>query len=63
VADGEYAASCDDCGRNDARSELQVVCADLGQGAFLRVLCADCWHRRQYRAKLRDQLLAQRPRL
>jgi len=46
----EYAVPrCQDCGEVDF--PLLVV-ADLGQGAFLALLCDTCWHRRQYRAKL-----------
>lgn len=41
--------TCDDCGRED---DLRIVAADLGRGAFLKILCGVCWHRRQYRAEL-----------
>jgi hypothetical protein len=41
--------ACDDCG---GREKLLMVAADLGQGAFLAILCETCWHRRQYRAEL-----------
>lgn len=40
---------CDNC---HGQLELSIVVADLGNGAFLRVLCATCWHRLQYRAHL-----------
>jgi len=42
-------AECQDCWTTE---ELLIVTADLGQGAFLAVLCETCWHRRQYRAEL-----------
>jgi len=40
---------CDDCGTSD---DLLIISADLGEGAFLAILCKQCWHRRQYRASL-----------
>ena len=40
---------CEDC---PALDNLLIVVADLGEGAFLAVLCETCWHRRQYRAEL-----------
>jgi hypothetical protein len=43
---------CADCG---AFHNLLIVCADLGDGAFLDVLCATCWHRRQYLAELKKR--------
>jgi len=45
--------NCDDCGVSHKWEPLKLVAADLGRGAFLAILCADCWHRRQYRAELR----------
>lgn len=33
-----------------------MVVADLGEGAFLDILCETCWHRRQYRAELKRRL-------
>jgi hypothetical protein len=48
-------AKCADCGTDQ---NLLIVCADVGFGAFLEVLCEVCWHRRQYRAHL-QQLLDQ----
>lgn len=44
--------TCDDCGVPDDLFELHMIAADLGKGAFLKILCAVCWHRRQYRAEL-----------
>lgn len=44
---------CDDCGDFDPPGGLLIVSADLGEGAFLAVLCAVCWHRRQYVAELK----------
>jgi len=44
---------CDDCG---VRGDLLVVSADLGQGAFLALLCTTCWHRREYRGILLHRL-------
>jgi hypothetical protein len=37
---------------------IQLVFADLGDGAMLAVLCDQCWHRMQYRAELKRRLLA-----
>lgn len=50
--------TCHDCDRGDDQVVLHLIAADLGEGAFLDVLCAVCWHRRQYRAELRDRLRA-----
>lgn len=54
--DCEY-AHCEDChlcgGRDD---DLLLVSADLGDGAFLAVLCEVCWHRRQYRVELKKRM-------
>lgn len=44
--------NCDDCGVSGDRAALHMIAADLGAGAFLKVLCAVCWHRREYRAEL-----------
>lgn len=49
-------AHCVDCGACQELDELLIVAADLGQGAFLTLLCGVCWHRRQYRAELRKRL-------
>ncbi len=43
---------CENCG---AAERLLLVAADLGQGAFLAVLCETCWHRRQYKAELESR--------
>ncbi len=43
---------CEDCGALD---NLSIVWADFGAGAFLALLCDTCWHRRQYRAELKDR--------
>ena len=52
---------CDDCGGTEQqRGELNIVSADLGNGAFLAVLCSACWHRRQYRAELEKRRAAAR---
>jgi hypothetical protein len=45
---------CADCGSCD--EGLKLVAADLGEGAFLAVLCPVCWHRRQYKADLLKRL-------
>src|SRR5262245_2953740 len=48
---------CEDCQRVSIEDHpLQIVAADLGQGALLAILCEQCWHRRKYRAKLRKSL-------
>ena len=44
---------CDDCG---ALERLAIACAELGEGAFLAILCDVCWHRRLYRAELKARL-------
>jgi hypothetical protein len=44
---------CDKCGTD---KDLSLVCADLGRGAFLKILCDTCWHRMQYRADLEKRL-------
>jgi hypothetical protein len=44
---------CDKCGTD---KDLSLVCADLGRGAFLKILCDTCWHRMQYRAELIKRL-------
>jgi hypothetical protein len=45
--------TCADCGCEDSPTrELEIICADYGFGAFLKVLCPVCDHRRWYRAKL-----------
>jgi hypothetical protein len=50
------ASHCSSCGLCGATHELQLVAADLGRGAFLRVYCDTCWHRAKYRAHLKGQL-------
>jgi len=46
-------ARCDACGGAEQLvGELNIISADLGEGAFLAVLCSKCWHRWQYRAEL-----------
>jgi len=48
---------CQDCERGDDQGvPLLIVAADLGEGAFLAILCDVCWHRRQYRAELKSRL-------
>lgn len=47
-----FASHCADCGGCGYDQELNIVAADLGRGAFLKVLCDVCWHRRKYRAEL-----------
>ncbi len=49
---------CQDCGQDEIAAELLLVAADLGEGAFLAVLCFLCWHRRLYRAELKRRLHA-----
>jgi len=44
----------------DDRVKLSIVAADLGNGAFLKILCATCWHRRQYRAELEERRFLRR---
>jgi hypothetical protein len=44
---------CDDCG---IEGDLLIVAADVGEGAFLAVLCETCWHRRKYRGQLLRRL-------
>jgi hypothetical protein len=44
--------TCEDCGASELDQELVLAVADLGEGAFLTILCPLCWHRRQYRAEL-----------
>ena len=44
---------CDDC---EATEDLAITIADLGEGAFLAVLCPVCWHRREYRGDLQRRL-------
>jgi hypothetical protein len=51
--------SCQDCGHANDGS-LLMVSAELGDGAFLAVLCETCWHRRQYRAELQRRAIARR---
>lgn len=46
--------TCQDCSSDAPAGGLLIVSADLGNGAFLAVLCDICWHRRQYRAKLQE---------
>jgi hypothetical protein len=48
--------TCDDCGSTELEQEILLVAADLGEGAFLTILCVLCWHRRQYLAKLKARL-------
>jgi hypothetical protein len=52
---------CDRCGRDD--KPIVIVFADLGEGAMLAVLCDTCWHRLQYRTKLRLILEKRRRKL
>ncbi len=48
---------CADCGECQMPLErLLLVTADLGDGAFLTMLCETCWWRRQYRAELKGRL-------
>jgi len=47
---------CDDCAHAHRQHNMLIVAADLGEGAWLAVLCDGCWHRRQYRAELRKRL-------
>lgn len=49
-----HCADCHLCG--EALDVLTIVAADLGDGAFLAVLCEVCWHRRQYRSELKRRL-------
>lgn len=53
-----HCADCDQCAQ--VGPGLLMVCADLGDGAFLSVLCDSCWHRRQYRAELERRRRARR---
>ena len=46
---------CGDCGNREPHAELYMYAADLGEGAFLKVLCEVCWHRREYRAELKSR--------
>jgi hypothetical protein len=48
----EGSSGCTDCGTQE---NLLIVWADLGRGAFIKVLCEVCWHRRQYRAELEER--------
>lgn len=52
----EPGTPCDDCLRpwGDTK-QLLIVWADLGEGAFLSILCFDCWHRREYLADLKSR--------
>lgn len=52
-------STCGDCNRSDDQGLLMVV-ADLGDGAFVAVLCDLCWHRRKYRAELEARRAALR---
>ena len=52
--------TCDICQGREIHAELMIVSADLGEGAFLRVICSVCWHRMQYRAKLGLRLAGMR---
>lgn len=45
--------ACRDCGVTDESEQLAIVAADLGEGAFLAILCKTCLHRREYRHELR----------
>jgi len=57
VADCEdWSRHCADCGHADRKHTMLLISANLGEGAFLAVLCDVCWHRRQYRADLRRRL-------
>jgi hypothetical protein len=48
---------CHDCHRfSKLDNDFLIVAADLGEGAFLDVLCPVCWHRRKYRADLKRRL-------
>jgi len=50
------ANTCEDCGMSDEHQQLLLVWAELGDGAFVAILCDVCWHRRQYKAELRARL-------
>jgi hypothetical protein len=54
--------SCEDCQLNSTVETLYIVAADLGEGAFLKILCEQCWHRRKYRAALQARQDKQRAR-
>lgn len=44
---------CTDCDACAEKTTLHLVAADYGEGAFLKILCQVCDHRRWYRAELR----------
>jgi hypothetical protein len=59
---GDWAA-CDDCRASGPEVDLSLISANLGEGAFLRILCSICWHRRQYRARLERERTRRRAQL